>query len=121
MAICCCSLAGTAACRTCFNNPDAEISPYKTYITNTYTYTPNTIEWDEFNPDITIQGNLVPTNIKCPKCGELVFKRTDIVLTSYPPKSIYTCKHCGWSDCKQLTSGLESGIIHNVGGNLNDT
>lgn len=34
--ICCCSLAGTAACKTCNNNPDAEKN---TYIdTNTYTY-----------------------------------------------------------------------------------
>ena len=103
MAICCCSLAGTAACRTCFNNPDAEIGTTRTYVdTNTYVYNnkPNTVEWNEFNPEYSIPNNLEPTNIKCPKCGELIFKRTDIVLTSYPPKYIYTCKHCGWSDCK---------------------
>lgn len=35
MAVCCCSLAGTAACRTCANNPDAETSPYvMTYTTD---------------------------------------------------------------------------------------
>ena len=37
MAICCCSLAGTAACRTCSNNPFAECPP--TIRTNTITAT----------------------------------------------------------------------------------
>lgn len=27
MSVCCCSLAGTAACRTCPNNPNAETPP----------------------------------------------------------------------------------------------
>lgn len=27
MSVCCCSLAGTAACRTCLNNPDADRPP----------------------------------------------------------------------------------------------
>lgn len=38
--ICCCSLAGTAACRYCQNNPNAESSPYITR--NQYHTTP---EW----------------------------------------------------------------------------
>lgn len=33
MASCCCSMAGTAACRTCNNNPFAEKSNSITYIT----------------------------------------------------------------------------------------
>lgn len=34
MAVCCCSLAGTAACRTCSNNPNAETPPpVRTYTT----------------------------------------------------------------------------------------
>ena len=36
------------------------------------------------------------TNIACPKCGHAVFRDTMIVLASYPPKSQYECKHCGW-------------------------
>ncbi len=32
--ICCCSLAGTGACRTCFNNPDAKVKPVIQYWCN---------------------------------------------------------------------------------------
>lgn len=35
------------------------------------------------------------TDIECPKCGKYIYKRTDIVLTSYPPKYKYECE-CGW-------------------------
>ena len=34
--VCCCSLAGTAACRYCSNNPYSEPSPYRTIITHDY-------------------------------------------------------------------------------------
>ena len=38
MLVCCCSLAGTAACRTCFNNPYAETPPpVRTYPTTQVT------------------------------------------------------------------------------------
>ena len=37
MGACWCSLAGTAACKYCYNNPNAEPSPYKTYTTTTTT------------------------------------------------------------------------------------
>ena len=36
------------------------------------------------------------TDIKCPKCGDNIFMRTDIVLTSYPAQYSYFCK-CGWT------------------------
>lgn len=35
------------------------------------------------------------TDIDCPKCGKKMYKRTDIVLTSYPPTYQYECE-CGW-------------------------
>ena len=41
-------------------------------------------------------GNRERTDIECPTCGELIWRRTDIVLTSYPPKSFYECTNCGW-------------------------
>ena len=31
------------------------------------------------------------TDIECPECGALLWRRTDIVLTTYPPKSQYEC------------------------------
>lgn len=35
------------------------------------------------------------TDIKCPNCGKFLWKRTDVVLTSYPPQYQYECD-CGW-------------------------
>ena len=35
------------------------------------------------------------TNIECPKCGKKLWKRMDIVLTSYPEQYQYECD-CGW-------------------------
>lgn len=39
--VCCCSLAGTAACRTCFNNPFADLTHGgSNYVITTRTYPP---------------------------------------------------------------------------------
>lgn len=38
----------------------------------------------------------VRTDIECPECGNMVYRRTDIVLTSIPPKYQYECQNCGW-------------------------
>ena len=38
------------------------------------------------------------TNIRCPKCDELVYKLNNIIFTSYPPKHKYICKNYGWSN-----------------------
>lgn len=58
------------------------------------------MKWEEFinsqNPWV-VQG-LQKTDIECPKCGENIYRRTDIVLSSYPPKYEYKCLKCGWSD-----------------------
>lgn len=48
------------------------------------------IIWDEFFPSI------IKTEIQCPRCGEPLYKRMDIVLTSYPPQHQYECKKCNW-------------------------
>lgn len=36
------------------------------------------------------------TDIECPKCGKKLWRRMDIVLTSYPEKYQYECDDCGW-------------------------
>ena len=36
------------------------------------------------------------TNIKCPKCGDLVWKDLTCVMTSYPAQYHIRCKKCGW-------------------------
>ena len=42
--ICCCDLAGTAACQYCSNNPEAKPSPYTIVESSTYTTGHNTYE-----------------------------------------------------------------------------
>lgn len=54
--------------------------------------------WEEFKAQQQMEHLLhaKETNIECPKCGQKLYVRTDIVLTSYPPKRNYFC-NCGWS------------------------
>ena len=56
------------------------------------------IPWEEF---VEAQGscqyaNAEPTQLACPKCGKRIYKRTDIILSCYPPKRQYFCGDCGW-------------------------
>lgn len=56
------------------------------------------MKWDEIKdqyPAETLNTRLKKTDIDCPECGKKIFKRTDIVLTSYPPQYQYECE-CGW-------------------------
>lgn len=57
------------------------------------------VMWEDFNKEIEA-SNIYPskqqTNVLCPNCGERLWKRTDIVLTTYPPQYLYECK-CGWN------------------------
>ena len=56
--------------------------------------------WEEFkkqelsNYDWNIPQRK-PTNITCPNCGQYIYKRMDIICTSYPPQNKYECE-CGW-------------------------
>ena len=57
------------------------------------------MKWSEIENDISDEifsiSNREKTNIECPKCGKYIYRRTDIILTSYPPKYRYECD-CGW-------------------------
>lgn len=57
------------------------------------------MKWEDFenyysNMNMTL-SNYVLTDIECPECGKFLFKRRDIVLTSYPPQYQYECA-CGF-------------------------
>ncbi len=55
--------------------------------------------WEEYiNEDIYGEygERYEPVEVECPKCKNRLYKRTDIVLTSYPPQYQYECKECGW-------------------------
>ena len=57
------------------------------------------MEWKDFKDyEYGFAGmpNAVKTDIKCPKCGQPIYMRTDIVLTSYPVQFSYFCD-CGWA------------------------
>ena len=60
------------------------------------------MEWEEYkdlkSTLMNYRGNLQETDIKCPKCGEPIYKDLSIVLTTYPPQYRYTCLKCGWED-----------------------
>ena len=55
--------------------------------------------WNEFENNIDLEkifpNPLEKTDIQCPKCGQYIYRRNDIVLTSYPPQYQYECE-CGW-------------------------
>lgn len=55
------------------------------------------MKWEDFykETDNDVLPTLQLTDIECPKCGKKVFRRTDIILTSFPPQYQYECK-CGW-------------------------
>lgn len=57
------------------------------------------ITWEQFTrPEPTNMYDVINrkiTNILCPKCGKLIYKRLDMVCTSLPQQHRYECD-CGW-------------------------
>lgn len=49
-----------------------------------------------------MKTKILPTNVYIEyalcECGEVLVKNTDIVLTTYPIKYIYTCPKCGYRE-----------------------
>ena len=58
------------------------------------------MKWEDYQNyqvyDLKLHQNREITEIECPKCGALLWRRTDIVLTTYPPQFQYECDACGW-------------------------
>lgn len=56
------------------------------------------ITWEEFkaNTKPFISNKYQETNVSCPACGQPLYKRTDMVLTTYPPQYRYECLYCHW-------------------------
>lgn len=57
--------------------------------------------WEEYQKVVTGTASLTfenreATDIECPECRRKIWRRTDIVLSSIPPKYVYECV-CGWS------------------------
>lgn len=55
--------------------------------------------WEEFiRPKPTNTYNTINrqlTEIECPQCGKYIYKRLDMIYTSFPPQNKYECD-CGW-------------------------
>ena len=54
--------------------------------------------WDEYQNKGLYREyiNREKTQIECPQCGALLWRRTDVVLTTYPPQYRYECDACNW-------------------------
>ena len=59
------------------------------------------LEWKDFKKQadhITIDNSRwKKMNVKCPKCGEPIYKDMTFVLASYPPQYSYKCLNCDWT------------------------
>lgn len=57
------------------------------------------MKWEEYQKIVISTDNEARelTEIECPKCGFPLWRRTDVVLTTYPPKFRYECSECDWS------------------------
>ncbi len=59
------------------------------------------MEWEEYKQMRTIAmpryfyKNKI--DVKCPKCGEYIYRDDTIVLPTYPVQYKYFCKKCGWN------------------------
>ena len=56
------------------------------------------MKWDEIKNQMPEElfTNREKTDIECPNCGKFIYRRTDIVLTTYPAQYQYECD-CGWT------------------------
>ena len=53
--------------------------------------------WEEYQKNFNqIHTNRELTEVECPQCGAHLWRRTDVVLTSYPPQYQYECDTCNW-------------------------
>lgn len=58
------------------------------------------MKWEDYQKTVlywTEMANRELTDIECPECGKKIYRRTDVVLTSYPPQYNYECD-CGWKE-----------------------
>ena len=66
------------------------------------------MRWSEFKIQKGSNSSMVEkyesTEIECPICGRFIYRRTDIIFTTYPPKYQYECLQCGWTDYAQENS-----------------
>lgn len=56
------------------------------------------MKWEEYKNKIQLNLNFEKreqVDVQCPNCGKNIYKRLDIVLTSYPEQYQYECD-CGW-------------------------
>lgn len=55
------------------------------------------IPWETFKEEQEKNLSLMnsrPVDVACPNCGEQLYMRTDIILSSYPPQRQFECHNC---------------------------
>ena len=57
------------------------------------------MKWNQYEKQMPIKPeewqHKPQVDVECPKCGKKIWRRNDIVLTSYPEQYQYECE-CGW-------------------------
>lgn len=57
------------------------------------------MKWEVFEKQMAVKPlhyeQRTQVDVECPVCGRKLWRRNDIVLTTYPPKYRYECD-CGW-------------------------
>ena len=56
------------------------------------------VSWDRFTNEQLYfpEENETKTHLKCPECGELLYRDNTLIYASNPPMSKYFCKKCRW-------------------------
>ena len=56
--------------------------------------------WDEFTRKnehhLSVYGTLAETDIKCPVCGQLLYRDMTTVVATNPPRFKFVCQNCDW-------------------------
>ena len=56
------------------------------------------MKWEEYEKLMPSRPEWQPrtqVDVECPKCGKKLWRRNDVVLTTYPEQYKYECD-CGW-------------------------
>lgn len=96
MSACCCSLAGTPACRTCPNNPYADLTG-----ANKFYVTRDTAEMRIEPYIVTTMPKVNKNLVEVVRCGDCVYMQCNIRQDGYLPRGVdeYECRHwCGSCD-----------------------
>lgn len=82
------------------NSYKGALEKYRNYITkiDKEAEKNSAVSWDRFTKEQLYfpEENETKMYVKCPECGELLYRDNTVICASNPPKSKYFCKKCKW-------------------------